>query len=88
MVLGDEVNIGYQDIVTELVFSVNGIKVRNLRHLIELLEEKKEGYAIIRFHQENRPMVLDLQQFRAATPRILKNYQLPADRSGSYRKGK
>ena len=88
MVLGDEVNIGYQDIVTELVSSVNGIKVRNLRHLIKLLEEKKDGYAVIRFHQENRPMVLDLKQFRASTPRILEKYQLPADRSGSYRKGK
>ena len=88
MVLGDEVNIGYQDIVTELVSSVNGVKVRNLRHLIELLEKKKDGYAIIRFDQQNTPMVLDLKQFRAATPRILEKYQLPADRSGAYRKGK
>lgn len=86
MVLGDEVNIGYQHIITELVSSVNGVKVRNLRHLIKLLEEKKDGYAIIRFHQENRPMVLDLKQFRAATPRILQKYQLPADRWNAYRK--
>jgi len=85
MVLGDEVNIGYQDIVTELVSSVNGVKVRNLRHLIELLEKKKDGYAIIRFDQQNTPMVLDLKQFRAATPRILEKYQLPADRSRAYR---
>ncbi len=88
MVLGDEVNIGYQDIVTELVSSVNGTKVRNLRHLIELLEEKKDGYAVIRFHQENRPMVLDLKQFRASTSRILEKYQLPADRSRGFRKEK
>jgi len=88
MALGDAVNIGYQDIITELVSSVNGVKVRNLRHLIKLLEEKKDGYAVIRFHQEKRPMVLDLKQFRTATPRILEKYQLPADRSGTYRKEK
>ena len=88
MVLGDEVNIGYQDIVTELVSSVNGVKVRNLRHLIELLEKKQDGYAIIRFDQENRPLILDLKQFRAATPRILEKYQLPADRSRAYRENK
>ena len=56
MVLGDEVNIGFQGTAALLVETVNGVKVQNLRHLIELLEEKKEGYAIIRFHQENRPM--------------------------------
>ncbi|MBE6374222.1 MAG: serine protease [Lentisphaerae bacterium] len=88
MVLGDEVNIGYQDIITELVSSVNGVKVRNLRHLIELLEKKNDGYAILKFDQQNTPMVLDLKQFRAATPRILEKYQLPADRSRAYRKGK
>lgn len=88
MVLGDEVNIGYQNIVTELVSSVNGVKVRNLQHLIELLEEKEDGYAIIQFHQEKCPMVLDLKQFRDATPRILERYQLPADRSRAYRKEK
>ncbi|MBO4630818.1 MAG: trypsin-like peptidase domain-containing protein [Lentisphaeria bacterium] len=88
MVLGDEVNIGYQDVVAQLVSSVNGVKVRNLRHLIELLEQKKEGYAIIRFHQEIRPLIVDVKQFRASTPRILEKYQLPADRSSAYRKGK
>ncbi len=88
MVLGDEVNIGYQNVMTELVSSVNGVKVRNLRQLIELLEEKKDGYAILRFDQKVIPMVLDLKQFRAATPRILEKYQLPADRSLAYRKSK
>ena len=86
MVLGDEVNIGYQDIVSELVSSVNGVKVRNLRHLIELMEQKQDGYAIIRFDQEIRPLIVDVKQFRAATPRILEKYQLPADRSRAYRK--
>ena len=83
MVLGDEVNIGFQGIAAALVTSVNGIKVRNLRHLIELLEARKDGYAIIRFDQNPNPMVLDLKQFREATPRILKKYKLPADRSRS-----
>ena len=88
MVLGDAVNIGYQDVMTELVSSVNGVKVRNLRHLIQLLEEKKDGYAILRFDQQNTPMVLDLKQFRAATPQILEKYQLPSDRSRAFRQEK
>ena len=88
MVLGDEVNIGYQYVATELVASVNGVPVRNLGHLIKMLEEKTDGYAILRFHQEKQPMVLDLKRFRAATPRILEKYQLPADRSRAYRKQK
>ena len=49
---------------------------------------KKDGYAILRFDPAKHPMVLDLKQFRAATPRILKQYQLPADRSESLRKKK
>jgi len=61
--------------VTEQVSSVNGVKVRNLPHLIKLLEEKKDGYAIIRFDREIRPLILDLKQFRA-------------DRSRAYRKNK
>lgn len=33
-------------------------------------------------------MVVDLKQFREATPRILKKYKLPADRSRSCMKTK
>ena len=88
MVLGDEVNIGFQGTAALLVETVNGVKVQNLRHLIELLEARKDGYAIIRFDQNPSPMVVDLKQFREATPRILKKYKLPADRSRSCMKTK
>ena len=56
--------------------------------IIHKLEEKKDGYAILRFDQQNTPMVLDLKQFRAATPQILEKYQLPSDRSRAFRQGK
>ena len=75
-------------ITPTLLVILQKIRYTDLGHLIKMLEEKTDGYAILRFHQEKQPMVLDLKRFRVATPRILEKYQLPADRSRAYRKQK
>lgn len=75
---------GYLGCDDTLVRSVDGEKVRNLRHLVELVDAKKEGF--IRFGLDNGEewdidMVVDAGELREATPRVMKRYQIPSDRS-------
>jgi hypothetical protein len=63
---------------------VNGVKVRNLRHVAELVDGCKDE--IIRFGLDdddpwNEEIVVDRAQMAEATPRVMKRYQIPADRS-------
>ena len=75
---------GYLGCDDTLVRSVDGEKVRNLKHLVELVDAKKEGF--IRFGLDNGEewdidMVVDARELREATKRVMKRYQIPADRS-------
>lgn len=67
-----------------LVRSVNGVVVRNLKHLVELIENCREQY--VRFgidtgDEWESQFVVDAEQMRKATPRVMRNYQIPSDRS-------
>ena len=78
-VLGDAVNIGFVDCNLLVVKKVNGKPVRNLRMLAEVADGCKEQYITFTM-QDGRPITLDIQRLRDATPRILKRYRVPADR--------
>ncbi len=83
-VLADVCMEGYLGCDGSLVRTVNGTKVRNLRHLVELLESCKDGF--IRFgldlgHEWDVKMIVDAKELREATPRVMQRYQIPADRS-------
>lgn len=43
-VLVVDINIGYEDIINTQVLSFNGVEVRNLRHLAEMVESYEDEF--------------------------------------------
>ena len=83
-VLADTCVEGYLGCGGSLVRSVNGEKVRNLRHLVELIEACHDGF--VRFGLDcgdewDVKIVVDAKAMIEATPRVMARYQIPADRS-------
>jgi len=79
-VLADEINHGYQQHTHVQVIKVNGKRVTSLRDLLKTVEIQKTGF--ITFLLANKiPIVMDVEKMKASTPRILKQYRVPADRS-------
>lgn len=78
-VLGDEVNVGYQNFDSMVLVSINGKKVHNLREAVELVESCKDEYITFEF-EDDIPVTLNIGKLREATPRILERYNITADR--------
>ena len=79
---------GYIGIDDSLVRTVNGEKVRNLRHLVELVEGCREGFVLFGLdcnEEWDTKMVVDVKEMIEATPRVMERYQVPADRSEDLR---
>ncbi len=71
------------------VRSVNGEKVRNLRHLVELIDGAQGEFLRLGIdcdHEWDTLLVLDLAALREATPRVLERYRIPSDRSDDLKK--
>ena len=83
-VLADTCVEGYLGCDGSLVRTVNGEKVRNLRHLVELVEACRDGFVRFGLDSGNEwdvKMVVDAKAMIEATPRVMARYQIPADRS-------
>ena len=78
-VLGDEVNVGYQNLDAMVLESINGQKVHNLREVTEMVENCKEEYITFEF-EGDVPITLNTEKMRNATPNILERYRIPSDR--------
>jgi len=78
-VLGDEVNVGYQNFDPMVLVSINGKKVHNLREVVELVESCKDEYITFEF-EGDIPVTLNIGKLREATPRIMDRYHISADR--------
>lgn len=59
------------------VKTINGEKVRNLRHAAELIATCTEEFLIIKFCGSNRVAAFDLEVMRAAMPTILQQHKIP-----------
>ncbi len=78
-ILVDKVNNGLQNCALEPVSEVNGVAIRNLKHLAELVDRCKSK--AITFKLKNGvPIMLDTQKLREATSQILERYNVPNDR--------
>ena len=87
-VLADTCVEGYLGCGGSLVRNVNGEKVRNLRHLVELVGKCREGFVrfgLDRGDEWDVKMVVDAKTMIEATPRVMARYQIPADRSEDLR---
>ena len=79
-VLPDALNQGYKNMEGSVVYSVNGTEVKDLKHLIKLVENASGEYLQIRTDFGNL-ITLDLAQARERNPVILRNYQVHSDRN-------
>lgn len=87
-VLADKSVEGYFGFHAALLRTVNGVEVRNLRHLAELLDSCDDGF--VRFGFDNcsawdETLIVDAKEMREATARVMKRNQIPADRSADLR---
>ena len=80
---------GYIGCGKSLVRDVNGVKVRNLRHLVELVDSCKNGFVSFGLDCDTKwdtKVIVDAKEMREATSRVMKRNQIPADRSEDLRK--
>ena len=80
---------GYIGCDKSLVRNVNGVKVRNLRHLVEIVDSCKNGFVCFGLDRDTEwdvKAVVDAKEMREATVRVMKRNQIPADRSEDLRK--
>jgi len=62
----------YDNPITKVVKDVNGVPVKNLRHLVELLRDSKEKYTVIRFDDKrSETIVFNHQEALKATEEVL-----------------
>jgi len=80
-VLAAGVNEGYHDEFFLHIETVNGQKVRSLRHMIQLVEAGEGDDYVVFGASTGEKIILDRNAVKKAAPKILKAYQVPKDRS-------
>ncbi len=83
-VFPDEVNQGYQGFSNELVTGVDGVRPRNFRHAVELVEKGQDEFLTLTLAGGKR-MVLNREAVKTRQAAILVRYGLPNDRSKDLR---
>jgi S1-C subfamily serine protease len=75
---------GYGDPVGRVVKEVNGVRIKNLRHLVETLRDCADEYLTFRFADEwGEVLVFDRAEMDRATEEILEDNGIAASRRGS-----
>jgi S1-C subfamily serine protease len=65
-------DVGYSSPIMKVVKAINGVPIRNLRHLVETLRDSKDKYLSIRFADHaSESIVFNRQEILAATDEIL-----------------
>ncbi|CAD6339714.1 unnamed protein product [Miscanthus lutarioriparius] len=76
-VLVADINIGYEDIVNIQVLAFNGTPVKNLKHLVTMLEECDDAF--LKFDLDyDQLVVLETKTAKAATRDILTTHCIPS----------
>ncbi|HOW70795.1 MAG TPA: trypsin-like peptidase domain-containing protein [Phycisphaerae bacterium] len=77
--LSHKLTKGYGITPVSVLTHVNDQKVRNLKHLIQLIKDNKEEYIVFRFENENEEKIVlkpkDVAKFQ---PEILRNNNIPS----------
>jgi hypothetical protein len=83
-VLPDAVNLGYKNMEGSVIHAVNDTPVKDLRHLMQLIENAMGKYLKIETDFGN-VIMLDLAKARARNQQILQKYQIYSDRSAEFK---
>jgi S1-C subfamily serine protease len=69
---------GYDDPIGQVVESVNGVAIRNLGHLVELLRDARDEYVTFRFAEDHaETLVFRRKEMEAATAEVLSENGIP-----------
>jgi hypothetical protein len=75
---------GYSDPTGLVIKDVNGVKVKNLQHLVESLRNAKEDFLTFKFADEpSTIIVFDRKEMEKATEEIMEDNGIPLARRGS-----
>jgi S1-C subfamily serine protease len=75
---------GYDDPAGQVVKEVNGVRIRNLGHLVEAIRDSKETYLKFRFADEgSEVLVFDRKEMDRVTEEILEEHGIAPTRRGS-----
>ena len=83
-VLPDAINRGYKNMESSVIYAVNNTPVKDLQHMIELIEAAKGPFLTLTTDYGNL-ITFDLDKARKRNARILQNYQVSVDRSPDLR---
>lgn len=84
-VLADAVNQGYHEYENHVVMRIDGVPVRSMRHLVELVEQSEAPFVTVHLADGQR-VVLDRKRASTKTPKILERFGVPHDRSEDLRR--
>jgi S1-C subfamily serine protease len=63
---------GYSDVHMQTIYEINGVPIKNLKHLVETIRDAKDDMLVISFNEENcETIVLDRKALVAASEDIL-----------------
>mmetsp|Transcript_30600 Transcript_30600/g.49526 ORF Transcript_30600/g.49526 Transcript_30600/m.49526 type:complete len:625 (-) Transcript_30600:283-2157(-) len=74
-VLADEMNAGYEHLISRQVLSINGQEIRNLKHLANIVESCQESFVRIELDL-GLSVVIDHQKGKDTSPHILQRYRV------------
>jgi hypothetical protein len=75
---------GYDEPMGQVVKEVNGTRVKNLRHLVELLRDSTEEYLVFRFAETgSESLVFRREELNQVTAEILEDNGISPSRRGS-----
>jgi hypothetical protein len=65
-------SMGYSDAMGSVVDTVNGVRIRNLGHLVEVLRDTRDEFIVIEFQGRNsESLVFPREEMLAATDEIM-----------------
>lgn len=78
-VLADEVNQGYENFHNDAIVEVNGVRPRDLREFVAVVERAKD--VVVMVLSSGGTVLVDAKAARKAQTRVLRQYHVPGDRS-------
>jgi len=78
-ILPDEVNAYLGGFKNQVIESVNGININKLEDLDEAFQKDENGFWVVKFIENDTPMVIDASTARKNHGLILQKYQIPTE---------
>jgi hypothetical protein len=78
-ILPDAINSHFRNFVSSVVDKVNGVTVKSLSHMNELLAQSKDDFVRIDFLDRDLPLVMERSRIESAQKRVMETYGIAED---------